>query len=53
MESNDLTYAIIGAAIEVHRRLGSGLWESVPKMFSTWSVGIGRTCWSMAASCLN
>ena len=28
METNDLTSAIIGAAIEVHRRLGPGLLES-------------------------
>ena len=28
MELNDLTHAIIGAAIEVHRRLGPGLLES-------------------------
>jgi GxxExxY protein len=28
MEINDLTNAIIGAAIEVHRRLGPGLLES-------------------------
>jgi GxxExxY protein len=28
MEINDLTQAIIGAAIEVHRRLGPGLLES-------------------------
>lgn len=28
MESNDLTRCIIGAAIEVHRRLGPGLLES-------------------------
>ncbi len=28
MEMNDLTQAIIGAAIEVHRRLGPGLLES-------------------------
>ena len=28
METNDLTRAIIGAAIEVHRRLGPGLLES-------------------------
>ena len=28
MELNDLSYAIIGAAIEVHRRLGPGLLES-------------------------
>lgn len=29
MEMNDLTHAIIGAAIEVHRQLGPGLLESV------------------------
>ena len=28
METNDLTQAIIGAAIEVHKRLGPGLLES-------------------------
>jgi GxxExxY protein len=28
MEMNDLSHAIIGAAIEVHRRLGPGLLES-------------------------
>ena len=28
METNDLTHAIIGAAIEVHRRLGPGVLES-------------------------
>lgn len=28
MEINDLTHAIIGAAIEVHRRLGPGLLET-------------------------
>jgi GxxExxY protein len=28
MQENDLTHAIIGAAIEVHRRLGPGLLES-------------------------
>ena len=28
MEQNELTRAIIGAAIEVHRRLGPGLLES-------------------------
>lgn len=28
MESNELTHAIIGAAIEVHRRLGPGLLET-------------------------
>lgn len=26
---NDLTYKIIGAAIEVHKELGPGLWEKV------------------------
>jgi GxxExxY protein len=29
MELNELTHAIIGAAIEVHRRLGPGLLETV------------------------
>jgi GxxExxY protein len=29
MELNDLSHAIIGAAIEVHKRLGPGLLESV------------------------
>jgi hypothetical protein len=28
MEENDLSQAIIGAAIEVHKRLGPGLLES-------------------------
>ena len=28
MEINDLTNAILGAAIEVHKRLGAGLLES-------------------------
>jgi hypothetical protein len=28
METNELAGAIIAAAIEVHKRLGPGLWES-------------------------
>lgn len=35
MEINDLTKAIIGAAIEVHKRLGPGLLESASQQSKT------------------
>jgi GxxExxY protein len=38
MEPNDLTHAIIGAAIEVHRRLGPGLLESAYRVCLTYEL---------------
>jgi GxxExxY protein len=38
MEENDLTNAIIGAAIEVHRRLGPGLLESAYRTCLTYEL---------------
>jgi GxxExxY protein len=38
METNDLTHAIIGAAIEVHRRLGPGLLESAYRVCLTYEL---------------
>jgi len=42
METNELTQAIIGAAIKVHRRLGPGLLESA---YRVCNAVFGRTCW--------
>jgi GxxExxY protein len=39
---NELTYKIIGAAIEVHRNLGPGLWEKVyEKCLTKELIGMG------------
>ena len=35
---NNITYKIIGAAIEVHRRLGAGLFESVYHKCMAWEL---------------
>lgn len=39
MEINDLTQAIIGAAIEVHKRLGPGLLESAYRVCLAYELG--------------
>lgn len=39
MESKELTQAIIGAAIEVHRRLGPGLLESAYRVCLAYELG--------------
>ncbi len=41
MENNQLTQAIIGAAIEVHKRLGPGLLESVYRVCLTYELRKG------------
>ncbi len=38
MELNELSHAIIGAAIEVHRRLGPGLLESAYRVCLTYEL---------------
>ncbi len=38
METNELTQAIIGAAIEVHRRLGPGLLESAYRVCLAYEI---------------
>ena len=43
METNDLTSAIIGAAIEVHRRLGPGLLESAYRVCLAYELNHGDT----------
>ena len=42
MEINELTSAIIGAAIEVHRRLGPGLLESAYRVCLAYDIEEAR-----------
>jgi len=51
MDLNALTSQIIGAAIEVHKELGPGLFESVYKRCMVVELGSGAWRWKSSCPC--